>query len=103
MARQLTAKEAASKGQDTDGVMPVKLNDGIVRYMELDAEKMGDFFNKATFNAVWISEAMSHLPDKELFSQCGDSAEIRRQSCSSGLVQGGRTDRKANGRRHQAH
>lgn len=67
MARQLTAKEAASKGQDTDGVMPVKLNDGIVRYMELDAEKMGDFFNKATFNAVWISEAMSHLPDKELF------------------------------------
>ena len=67
MARQLTAKEAASKGQDTDGVMPVKLNDGIVRYMELDAEKMGDFFNKATFDAVWISEAMSHLPDKELF------------------------------------
>ncbi|KAK3167639.1 hypothetical protein OEA41_010766 [Lepraria neglecta] len=67
MARQLTAKEAASGGQDTDGATPVKLNDGIVRYMELDAEKMGDFFNKATFDAVWISEAMSHLPDKELF------------------------------------
>jgi len=32
---------------------------------------MGDYFtsesNKATFDCVWISEAMSHLPNKELF------------------------------------
>lgn len=42
-----------------------------MRFVELDAEKMGNFFsdapNKATFDCVWISEAMSHLPDKELF------------------------------------
>ena len=46
--------------------------DGSVRFTELDAEEMGDFFtaegpNKATFDCVWISEAMSHLPNKELF------------------------------------
>lgn len=42
-----------------------------MRYIELDAEKMGDFFatppNVTTFDCVWISEAMSHLPDKKLF------------------------------------
>ncbi|KAA6409425.1 MAG: S-adenosyl-L-methionine-dependent methyltransferase [Lasallia pustulata] len=49
----------------------MKLGDGAVRYVELDAEKMGDYFttapNEATFDYVWISEAMSHLPDKPLF------------------------------------
>lgn len=49
----------------------MKLAVGSVRFIELDAEKMGDFFtvapNKATFHVVWISEAMSHLPEKELF------------------------------------
>ena len=49
------------------------LGSGNVRFMELDAEKMGDFFNtppNATkFDAVWISEALSHLPNKELFFQ----------------------------------
>lgn len=44
---------------------------GKVQYLELDAEKMGDFFttppNSTTFDCVWISEAMSHLPDKQLF------------------------------------
>jgi len=35
----------------------------------LDAEKMGEYFIKdqAGFDAVWISEAMSHLPQKQLF------------------------------------
>ena len=41
--------------------------------MELDAEKMGTFFSEQTpvnlFDCVWISEAMSHLPDKQLFFQ----------------------------------
>jgi len=44
---------------------------GSVAFLELDAEKMGDYFtvepNVATFDCVWISEAMSHLPNKELF------------------------------------
>ncbi len=47
------------------------LGNGKVRFMELDAEKMGDFFNTPphalNFDAVWISEALSHLPNKELF------------------------------------
>ena len=67
MAKQLTAKEAASGGKDIDGATPVKLNEGSVRYLELDADRMGDFFDKTIFDAVWISEAMSHLADKELF------------------------------------
>jgi len=49
------------------------LSSGSVRFIELDAEKMGDFFNVepniAKFDCVWISEAMSHLPNKPLFFQ----------------------------------
>ena len=50
---------------------PPKDPKGAVRYLELDAEKMGDFFAtapyKTIFDYVWISEAMSHLPNKKLF------------------------------------
>ena len=50
---------------------PPKDHKGAVRYLELDAEKMGDFFAtapyKTTFDYVWISEVMSHLPNKRLF------------------------------------
>jgi SAM-dependent methyltransferase len=65
-----------------------------VRFLELDAEKMGDFFSSSpgrsssrnsssssapgkeevkeeeeagAFDVVWISEALSHFPDKALF------------------------------------
>ncbi|KAI2621722.1 methyltransferase domain-containing protein [Hypoxylon sp. NC1633] len=55
---------------------------GAVRFLELDAEKMLDYFRRTTpggaeemgegkpagpFDCVWISEALSHLPNKELF------------------------------------
>ncbi|KAK4460847.1 gamma-tocopherol methyltransferase [Cladorrhinum samala] len=41
---------------------------GEVRFIELDAEKMGEFFkDDKRFDVVWISEALSHFPDKELF------------------------------------
>ena len=56
-----------------DGFMPFPPDHpkGAVRYIELDAERMGDFFttppDTKTFDCVWISEAMSHLPDKKLF------------------------------------
>lgn len=47
------------------------LGNGKVRFTELDAENMGDFFNTPPnalkFDGVWISEALSHLPNKELF------------------------------------
>lgn len=44
---------------------------GAVRFLELDAENMGDFFstppNRESFDLIWIAEAMSHLPNKTLF------------------------------------
>lgn len=71
LARNLTGKEAGSGEDTTENAEFAKLGDGRVRFVELDAEKMGDFFTesdmKTTFDCVWISEAMSHLPDKELF------------------------------------
>ena len=71
LARDLSEKEAEPGQEQTGEFCFTGLGDGSVRFLELDAEKMGDFFNepatKATFDYVWISEAMSHLPDKELF------------------------------------
>ncbi len=69
----LTSKEAriAELIDDVDSF--VGLGDGGVRYMELDAESLGVYYNerseKALFDCVWISEALSHLPNKELFFQ----------------------------------
>jgi len=71
IARDLTAKEAGSEKQDVGVDEFAKIDDGKVRFIELDAEQMGDFFRteaeRTAFDCVWISEAMSHLPDKELF------------------------------------
>ncbi|CAM1509272.1 Fc.00g030110.m01.CDS01 [Cosmosporella sp. VM-42] len=55
--------------QDVDGFF--KLGSGKVRFIELDAEKMADFFSgqEASFEGVWISEALSHFPNKTLFFQ----------------------------------
>lgn len=73
MARNLTAQEAGNGESQAESAAPIKLNDGEVSFVELDAEKMGDFFSKppekTAFDCVWISEAMSHLPDKALFFQ----------------------------------
>jgi len=72
LARKLTLEDGG-KPQTTDDeeVERIKLGEGSVAFIELDAEKMGEFFStrqqKGTFDAVWISEAMSHLPNKELF------------------------------------
>ena len=72
MARSLTTKENGG-GKRADGENYDTLGIGKVRFLELDAEKMGDYFHTSTnntmFDAVWISEVMSHLPDKELFFQ----------------------------------
>ncbi|KAI2473888.1 S-adenosyl-L-methionine-dependent methyltransferase [Annulohypoxylon bovei var. microspora] len=88
IARQVTSKEVG----DTSAVPPessLKYPDregkpgGTVRFLELDAEKMLEHFHPADkegqpFNCVWISEALSHLPNKELFF-----------SSSFSLLQGG--------------
>ena len=70
MARRLSA-EAAGGAATGDDDAPIGLGGGSVRFVELDAERMGEFFatrpDEERFDCVWISEAMSHLPDKELF------------------------------------
>jgi tocopherol O-methyltransferase len=70
MARNFTAKESGV-GTQVGAEEYYTLGDGKVRFLELDAEKMGEYFHEApnniSFDAVWISEVMSHLPDKELF------------------------------------
>ena len=72
LAQKLTLESTDDKTNvDADGV--IKVGSGSVRFIELDAETMGEYFgtpeNKSNFNCVWISEAMSHLPNKELFFQ----------------------------------
>ncbi|KIW21357.1 hypothetical protein PV08_01937 [Exophiala spinifera] len=51
----------------SDGFTRIGTQDGRVRYIELDAEKMQGHFSPETFDCVWISEALSHFPDKPLF------------------------------------
>lgn len=71
LARDLIAKEVGPVEGKLEKSGFTRLGNGSVRFVELDAEKMGDFFSepetKMTFDCVWISEAMSHLPDKHLF------------------------------------
>ncbi|KAG4433170.1 hypothetical protein IFR05_011354 [Cadophora sp. M221] len=71
IARKLSLETAGEKPDTPDAGTPKGLGNGSVRFIELDAEKMGDFFNAEPnvmkFDCVWISEAMSHLPNKELF------------------------------------
>jgi tocopherol O-methyltransferase len=72
IAQKLTLEASGTQEEGQKGLGDAfKLGDGSVRFIELDAEKMGDFFNKepnvAKFDCVWISEAMSHLPNKALF------------------------------------
>ncbi|KAI1762817.1 S-adenosyl-L-methionine-dependent methyltransferase [Hypoxylon sp. FL1150] len=92
IARQVTAAEIGSSGAtsttstttstttttsdskpDSLEVMEYPAEDGkpggAVRFLELDAEKMAERLGAegTSFDCVWISEALSHLPDKELF------------------------------------
>jgi tocopherol O-methyltransferase len=76
IAKRLTKaaaeKETAGDGEaveDAEGYF--KLGKGQVRFIELDAETMGDYFahDSGAFDAVWISEALSHFPNKALFFQ----------------------------------
>lgn len=75
MANRLTraageehAQTDPSKSQEDDGGF-TQLGTGKVRFLELDAEEMGGFFagQQGSFDAVWISEALSHFPNKALF------------------------------------
>ncbi|KAK1996429.1 methyltransferase domain-containing protein [Colletotrichum falcatum] len=73
IASRLTEAESSKNSDkseaepDSDGFY--HLGRGKVRFIELDAEKMGDFFaaEGGSFDSVWISEALSHFPNKALF------------------------------------
>ncbi|CAJ0555061.1 Ff.00g051260.m01.CDS01 [Fusarium sp. VM40] len=64
-----TAVEDQASSKPTSDQGATRLGEGRVKFLELDAEKMGDFFNgqQGSFDAVWISEALSHFPNKALF------------------------------------
>lgn len=75
IAKRLT-KAAAAKisstnvgnGEKNDDF--ITLGSGRVRFLELDAEKMSDTLaTEEKFDVVWISEALSHFPNKPLFFQ----------------------------------
>lgn len=73
------AEKLAAEGPETSGAAAdtaagtadnfISVGKGQVRFLELDAEKMGEFFRADAdkFDVVWISEALSHFPDKALF------------------------------------
>lgn len=81
IATRLSAEEASSRSQQaevltngsdeasSDGSIKLGKLRGSVKFIELDAEKMGEYFLNKKFDCVWISEAMSHLPNKALFFQ----------------------------------
>ncbi|TPX14399.1 uncharacterized protein E0L32_005363 [Thyridium curvatum] len=68
-----TPSAAQEVAPDAEGFYA--LGKGRVKFVELDAEKMGEYFGDgdgdgdvgSKFDAVWISEALSHFPDKALF------------------------------------
>ncbi|KAK4104679.1 S-adenosyl-L-methionine-dependent methyltransferase [Parathielavia hyrcaniae] len=56
------------KGEHQGDVIPVGSSGGQARFLELDAEKMGEYFSSSGgFDVVWVSEALSHFPDKTRF------------------------------------
>ncbi|KAJ9602603.1 hypothetical protein H2200_012796 [Cladophialophora chaetospira] len=73
IAKRLTNEEAAkfspSKLQGSEGFVPLGSKGGAVKYVEIDAETMAGHFSPQSFDVVWISEALSHFPNKPLFFQ----------------------------------
>ncbi|KAH6641614.1 S-adenosyl-L-methionine-dependent methyltransferase [Chaetomium tenue] len=66
---------ASGDANGDEGFIAVGDKGGQVRFVELDAEKMGEYFapggdgGEGGFDVVWISEALSHFPNKALFFQ----------------------------------
>ncbi|KAK8125775.1 methyltransferase domain-containing protein [Apiospora kogelbergensis] len=69
---ETAATDAVSKNQGS--VIKYPTGNSSVRFIELDAEKMLEHFKQqdgndgpGSFDGVWISEALSHFPNKPLF------------------------------------
>ncbi|KAI1188451.1 tocopherol O-methyltransferase [Nemania serpens] len=97
IATKLTRVETEALGNDTtaspspDAGTNAYPSGGNCRFIELDAEKMLEHFSAggggvptAQFDAVWISEALSHFPDKPLFFR--SASELLVPGKSSRLV-----------------
>lgn len=73
IAYDLSRKDAGSESATAEsrGRIDLGSSGGSVEFIPLDAEKMGDFFGSqdklGSFDVVWISEALSHFPNKALF------------------------------------
>lgn len=67
MATKLAIAEAGD-GQAVGVHGIVRIANGSVQFEELDAEKMAEHFSpELDLMCVWISEALSHFPNKKLF------------------------------------
>ena len=93
MARKLSGGNESDEGSILQVANHVPTNgplDGTVRFVEGDAEKMGEYFRGSTgngtgsFDAVWISEALSHFPNKQLFFQ--NAFEVLKSDVGAKLV-----------------
>lgn len=70
MAAALTNEQANDPTINGPPEALINLENGSVRFLELDAEALDVYFPKTTggyFDCIWISEALSHLPNKPLF------------------------------------
>ncbi|KAI1431847.1 tocopherol O-methyltransferase [Xylaria sp. CBS 124048] len=91
LAKKLTQSETSTDDDvdESPGVYTYP-SGGNCRFVELDAEKMLPYFSadnnqpETRFDAVWISEALSHLPDKPLFFR--SAAELLASGKASRLV-----------------
>ncbi|KKY15529.1 putative methyltransferase domain-containing protein [Phaeomoniella chlamydospora] len=70
IAKKLAAEEAFTSPKGMLCTENFQLGRGEVCYLELDAEKLGDYFGfsaePTTFQGIWIVETMSQIPDKDL-------------------------------------
>ncbi|KAJ9156446.1 S-adenosyl-L-methionine-dependent methyltransferase [Pleurostoma richardsiae] len=62
-------QQSSAGGPASDDGGFIALGKGHARFVELDAEKMSEHFASEAeqFDVVWISEALSHFPNKALF------------------------------------
>lgn len=72
IAKRLTLAEFPESKDKVSSTNVIPYPPGSVRFVELDAEKMLEYFSvdgkpNIQFNCVWISEALSHFPNKPLF------------------------------------
>ncbi|KAI0113747.1 tocopherol O-methyltransferase [Nemania sp. FL0031] len=95
IAKKLTQAEASNSNSSASPY--VYQSGGDCRFLELDAERMLQYFSTtaaadsdgkpattALFDAIWISEALSHFPDKPLFFR--SAAALLAPGSSSRLV-----------------